>query len=66
MSDYEKLVRHRLIDADMTQAELIEKVKEKTGGYFDRSYLSKIFKGRVKSTRFCGAINEILGIEASA
>lgn len=65
MTEYEKLVKHRLIDMDMSQRELIAEVTARTGQYFDRSYLSKIYRGTCHSKRFIGVINEIVGIEAS-
>ena len=62
MTEYEKLIWHRLIDKDMTQAELIRRVRERTGGYLDRSYLNKLVKGQARSERMISAINEILEI----
>lgn len=66
MITYEKLVKHRLIDLDMTQTELAKKVNEITGLHTDQSYISRNLTGECKSKRVISAINEILGIEVSA
>lgn len=66
MITYEKLVKHRLIDLDMTQTELAKKVNEMTGLHTDQSYISRNLTGECKSKRVISAINEILGIEVSA
>lgn len=66
MNTYEKLVKHRLIDMDMTQTELARRVNEMTGLHTDQSYISRNLTGECKSKRVIGAINEILGIEVSA
>ena len=65
MNTYEKLVKHRLIDMDMTQTELARRVNEITGLHTDQSYISRNMTGECKSKRVINAINEILGIEAS-
>ena len=64
MSEYEKLVRHRLVDLEMSKTELAKKVSEKTGLYCDQSYLSRNISGRRAAPKIIAAINEILGIEA--
>lgn len=61
-----KEIKHRLIDLDKQQAWLIEQVKEKTGLYFDSSYLSKVMNGQQSSPRIVNAICEILGIQKGA
>lgn len=66
MSEYEKKVKHRLIDLEMPEHVLIARVAEKTGMYFDRSYLSKIFRGKCHSAKLISAINEIVGIDGGA
>ena len=66
MNTYEKLVKHRLIDMEMTQTELARKVNEMTGLHTDQSYISRNLTGECNSKRVIGAINEILGIEVSA
>lgn len=64
ISPFGKEIKHRLIDTDKRQAWLIEQVKEKTGLYFDSSYLHKVMTDQEHSPRIIGAICEILGIEA--
>lgn len=59
-AEFRKQVKHRLIELDMTQTELIRRVKEKTGLYLDSSYMSKIFTGRSAPPKIIGAIQEIL------
>lgn len=52
--DFGKEIKKKLVDIDRTQAWLIEKVREETGGmYIDDSYLYRIMKGdaKVSSTR---------------
>ena len=47
----------------MSQVELMDKIREKTGLYVDSSYLARIFNGKCNSPKIVDAINEILGIE---
>ena len=63
MSEYEKLVRHRLVDLEMSRSELAERVRAKTGLYCDASYLSRNISGARHAPKILAAINEILGIE---
>ena len=58
-----KAIKKKLIDMDQTQIWLIEKVKEKTGLYFDSSYMSKIINDRLSTPSIVNAICDILGIE---
>lgn len=59
MTDYEKLVRHRLIDLEMSQTQLAKLVHEKTGLYCDQSLVARtIAKGN--DNKIKAAINEIL------
>ena len=44
-SDFGKAVKIRLIEIGKDQTWLIEQVKERTGDYFDTSYLSKLLRG---------------------
>lgn len=60
--DYAKTVKKRLIDLDMSSGELCRRVAEKTGKYFDDSYLSKILNGKLSTPGMISAINEILNI----
>jgi len=57
-----KTVKKRLIDMDKTQGWLCEKVAEKTGLYFDDSYLSKICTGAYEPQKMVDAIRDILAI----
>jgi len=57
-----KSIKKRLIDIDHTQAWLIEQVAEKTGLYFDRSYLFKIQTGKLATPKIVNAIGEILNL----
>lgn len=57
-----KEIKKRLIDLDRNQAWLIERVCEKTGLYFDRSYMGKIMRGRLCTPKIVNAICEILEI----
>ena len=52
----------RLIDIDKDQLWLIEQVKEKTGLYFDSSYLYKIRVGTLATPGVVAAIREILDL----
>lgn len=40
--DFEKAVKIRLVEMGKTQRWLIEQVRERTGGYFDSSYLWRL------------------------
>ena len=60
---FSKTVRKRLIDLDQSPDWLCEKVSEKTGKYFDSSYLSKILRGVLKTPSMVKAICEILELE---
>ena len=46
-SDFGKAVKIRLIELEQTQDWLIEQVKEKTGDFFDSSYLHRILAGKL-------------------
>ena len=63
-TEYAKEVRKKLIDMDKSQDWLIQQVSEKTGMYFDDSYLSKIFNGKRNPPIIIAAINQILGLES--
>lgn len=47
VSDFGMAVKIRLIEMQKTQEWLIEQVKEKTGDYFDSSYLHRILTGKL-------------------
>lgn len=57
-----KSVKKRLIDMEQSQGWLCERVREKTGLYFDDSYLSKICTGSYAPAKMVSAISEILEI----
>jgi hypothetical protein len=61
-----KKIKKRLIDIERPQNWLIEQVKEKTGLYFDDSYLYKIMVGTLKTPSIIQAINEILSLPDQA
>lgn len=63
-SDFGKEVKIRLVEMEKSQAWLIEQVKEKTGLYFDDSYLWKINAGMIATPSIVAAIREILSMEA--
>lgn len=63
-SEFGKEVKIRLVEMEKNQAWLIEQVKEKTGLYFDDSYLWKINSGMIATPRIVTAIREILGMSA--
>ena len=46
-SDFGKEVKIRLIEIEKDQSWLIEQVKERTGDYFDSSYLHRILAGKL-------------------
>lgn len=65
-TDLGKEIKKRLIDVGRTQAWLIEKVKEKTGLYFDSSYMHKILVGELATPKVVQAICEVLDIPAES
>lgn len=72
-TDFGKQVRIRLIEMGKTQEWLIEQVKERTGDFFDSSYLHKLLTGKLpgESGRNgkpgkASVIREILGISMEA
>lgn len=63
--EFRSAVKHRLIDLNMTQADLIKEFRSRTGKFLDTSYLSRIYRGKSKSAILMATICEILGIETS-
>jgi len=59
-TDFGKTVKKKLIDIEQNQNWLIEQVKERTGLYFDSSYLYKILSGQIATPKIVTAIREIL------
>ena len=62
LSAFGKDIGKRLIDLDKPQIWLIEEVRNKTGLYFDDSYLYKIKTGKLTTPKVVQAIREILGL----
>lgn len=61
MTEYEKLVRHRLIDMEMSQTELAKKVHDMTGLYCDQSLIARTMAKRTERVnKIKAAMNEIL------
>ncbi len=58
-----KKVKKRLVDLEQKQSWLIEQVAEKTGLYFDGSYLHKVMTGQLNTPKVVKAICEILDIQ---
>lgn len=63
ISGYGKKIKNKLTELGKSQNWLIEEVANKTGLYFDSSYLHKIMCGTEKSENIVLAINEILELE---
>ena len=61
--EFGKTVKKRLIDMEQSQAWLIEQVKEKTGLYFDSSYMHRILTGSVATPKIIAAIRELLNMD---
>lgn len=69
-SDFGKAVKIRLIELEKDQNWLIEQVKERTGDYFDSSYLYRLMAGKLPGSYGLNGkpgkaevIREILGLE---
>lgn len=62
-TDFGKQVKKRLVDMEKTQKWLIEKVKEKTGMFFDDGYIYKILTGKRSAPKITASIKEILELE---
>ncbi|MDO4528142.1 MAG: XRE family transcriptional regulator [bacterium] len=63
-SEFGKAVKIRLIEMDKTQDWLVEQVRNRTGLFFDSSYLWKILNGVVSTPGMVAAIREILDLPA--
>ena len=63
LSEFGKDISKRLIDLSKPQTWLIEKVRNKTGLYFDDSYMYKIKTGQLSTPKIVQAICEILDIQ---
>ena len=62
LTEFGKTVKKQLVDMDREQIWLINEVKNKTGLYFDSSYLHKILTGRLSTPSIMQAICDILDI----
>jgi len=62
LNDFGVNVKKRLIDLGQNQNWLIERVKEKTGMFFDSAYLQKLMTGKATSAPMVKTIYDILGI----
>lgn len=62
LTEFGKQVKFKLIDLEWSQTKLIDLVKEKTGLYFDSSYLNKVMTGDSTNPKVVTAIREILEI----
>lgn len=63
LSEFGKDISKRLIDLSKPQTWLIEEVRNKTGLYFDDSYMYKIKTGQLSTPKIVQAICEILEIQ---
>ena len=63
ITEYGRKIKLSLMDAEKTQTWLISEVHQKTGLYFDDSYLYRIMYGTLRTPKIITAINEILNIE---
>lgn len=61
-TEFGKDIVKRLIDIDHDQVWLINQVRERTGLYFDSSYLHKIRTGKLATPKILAAIREILDL----
>lgn len=62
ITSFGKSVKIRLIEMEKTQDWLIEQVRNRTGLFFDSSYLWKIMNGVVGTPGMVEAIREILDL----
>lgn len=62
ITPFGKEIKKRLVDTDRKQVWLIEQVRERTGLYFDSSYMNKIMTGRSNTPSIVQAIKDILDI----
>lgn len=63
LSEFGKDISKRLIDLSKPQTWLIEEVRNKTGLYFDDSYMYKIKTGQLSTPKIVQAVCEILDIQ---
>lgn len=63
LTPFGKRIKHALIDLNRPQSWLIDRVRERTGLYFDSSYMYKIQTGQLSTPSIVGAICDILGLD---
>ncbi len=62
-SAFGRVVKVRLMEKNMTQEQLCKAVQERTGKYFDSSYLWKVCNGVLKTPDIVSAICEIMELD---
>lgn len=62
ITPFGKEIKRRLLDMDQSQEWLIAKVRERTGLYFDSSYMHKILTGQLSTPKIILSIREILDL----
>lgn len=62
-TDFGKKVKVTLINRNQSQEWLIAQVRDKTGLYFDSSYLNKIMTGKNENEKIISAIKKVLSID---
>ena len=62
LTPFGKAIKKKLVDLDKNQSWLMEIVRERTGLYFDSSYMNKIMVGKLATPKIVKAIREILDI----
>lgn len=65
ITDFGKSVKIRLLEEGRDQNWLIAQVRERTGLYFDSSYLWKIMHGKASTPGIVQAIRDILDLPDS-
>lgn len=63
MTEFAKAVKTKMIEKDMSQKELTEKVSEKIGISSGQPYICRIISGKARSVPVENAIKEILEIK---
>ena len=62
LTGFGKDIGKRLIDLERPQVWLIDQVRQRTGLYFDDSYLYKIKTGQLSTPKIVQAIRDILDL----
>lgn len=63
LCQFGKEINHALVDINQPKEWLIEKVRQDTGKYFDRSYLHKIETGELATPGIVASINRVLQLD---